>query len=471
MQPASPESPFFRAEGPHRPFKEGVEFAVGLTLEYDHGLLHEVGYDVIGEKTRLATLVKDAILARIGASITPVHWLSLDLGIPFALFERGDKPVNYSITPHTVAPAGVGDLRAGVHFRPIDAQKLGLIVGGYFWAPFGSQPAYLSDARPRAEVDIGVAGEAGPIIYGCTVNIAPGLFGRRNGDRAALACAGHYMVTPAISIGLEPSFALINYTNTKDQDSFSTIIEPLAAARIRAGGFRFGVGLGPGFGGAAGAAQVRAMLNFAYVGLGKPPKPPPPPPSDRDIDKIIDKEDACPDEAGAPNQDPKLNGCPQHDRDADGIDDAADFCPDRTGIAHPNPKANGCPDSDNDTLPDPIDSCINEPGPSPSGCPKYARLTNSGFQINPPIEFGRDEKLTADGRAALEEIAATMRANPKIEQVSLGIGTKGANNKLSDKRAQEVLLVFRAGNLDSSRYEVVLRDDLRGGNVVVRLIR
>ena len=64
-----------------------------------------------------------------------------------------------------------------------------------------------------------------------------------------------------------------------------------------------------------------------------------------------------------------------------------------------------------------------------------------------------------------------MRANPKIEQVSIGIGTKGANNKLSDKRAQEVLLVLRAGNLDSSRYEVVLRDDLRGGSVVVRLIR
>ena len=28
-------------------------------------------------------------------------------------------------------------------------------------------------------------------------------------------------------------------------------------------------------------------------------------------------------------------------------------------------------------------------------------------------------------RAALEEIAATMRANPKLEQVSIAIGTKG----------------------------------------------
>jgi transposase len=64
-----------------------------------------------------------------------------------------------------------------------------------------------------------------------------------------------------------------------------------------------------------------------------------------------------------------------------------------------------------------------------------------------------------------------MRANPKIEQVSIGVGTKGAPAKLSDKRAQEILLILRAGNLDESRYEVLLRDDLKAGNVLVRLVR
>src|SRR6185295_7267630 len=147
------------------------------------------------------------------------------VGIPFALFENGDKPPkDYPFATHAAAPAGVGDLRAGFHIRPIEAKKLGLIVGGHFWAPFGSRPAFLSDGRFRAEVDIGVAGEVGPITYGCTVNIAPGIFGRRNGDRAALACAGHYMLTPAFSIGLEPSFALINYTTTNNKEVFSAII-------------------------------------------------------------------------------------------------------------------------------------------------------------------------------------------------------------------------------------------------------
>ena len=39
---ASPESAFFRAEGPHAPFAEGVEFAAGVTFEYGRGLLREV---------------------------------------------------------------------------------------------------------------------------------------------------------------------------------------------------------------------------------------------------------------------------------------------------------------------------------------------------------------------------------------------------------------------------------------------
>jgi OmpA-OmpF porin, OOP family len=36
----------------------------------------------------------------------------------------------------------------------------------------------------------------------------------------------------------------------------------------------------------------------------------PPPPPDRDHDGIPDAVDACPDEPGFPNKDPKMNGCP-----------------------------------------------------------------------------------------------------------------------------------------------------------------
>ena len=122
-------------------------------------------------------------------------------------------------------------------------------------------------------------------------------------------------------------------------------------------------------------------------------------------------------------------------------------------------------------LPDPIDECVNEPGQPPDGCPKRARLTSGGFKVDPPSEFGLGDRLPSSARAALEEIAATMRANPKVEKISISIGTKGVRSAVSDKRAKEILLVLRAANLDSNRYEVVLRDDMRPGSVQVRRVK
>jgi hypothetical protein len=370
----------------------------------------------------------------------------------------------------------VGDLRIGVHFRPIDKQQLGLIVGGRVWAPFGTQATYLSDGTFRGELDVGVAGEFERALYGCTVNLSPGVFIHRPGDRFAAECAGYYKINAMAAVGLEPTIELVTQSKiglggTANTTAIGVIFEPLIAARLRFGGFRVGVGLGPGLGSGMGAADVRLLINGAYVGLGKPPKTAPVGPPDRDLDKIPDDVDACPDEAGLPNKDPKRNGCPTHDRDGDGIPDEDDFCPDRPGIPYPDPKANGCPDTDNDGLPDPIDPCVNEPGPPPTGCPKYARLGPNGFTITPPIAFGTREKLSEANRAALQEIAATLRANPKIEQVSISVGTKGAKAATSDKRAREILLALGAANLDSTRYEVVLREDLRAGLVEVRLVK
>lgn len=472
MQAASPESAFVRAEGPHAPFTEGVELAVGASLDYGHGVLHEVGVDDKGEKHALATIVNDALIARVGASITPLHWLSFDLSMPFGLLEKGDKAKPYGLSriDDVQAPA-LGDLRVDAHARVYDTLPFGFFLGGRFWAPTGGELSYLSDKNFRAEVDLGVAGELTSLLYGCTFSIAPGFFAKRAGDRLAAGCAVHVKLAPFVSLGVEPSFAVFEQVDAAGKARTAILIEPLGAVRFRFGGFRVGLAAGPGLGGAPGGASVRGLLNLAYVGGGKPPPPPPVGPADRDLDKVLDKDDACPDEAGTASRDPKLNGCPSHDRDGDGIRDDEDFCADRAGIPFDDPKANGCPDSDNDGVPDPIDQCKNEPGVAPQGCPRFARLATAGFQVTPPIEFGRDEKLSSDARAALEEIAGTMRANPKIEQISIGIGTKGAPAKLADKRAQAILLILRAGNLDESRYEVVLRDDLKAGAVLVRLVR
>jgi hypothetical protein len=257
-----------------------------------------------------------------------------------------------------------------------------------------------------------------------------------------------------------------------DARRVGVLVEALAAMRLRMGIVRLGLAGGPVLGDVAGTGELRAIFNFALVGGARPPPPrrPPEPTTDRDFDAITDAADACPDEAGPDSRDRALRGCPARDSDGDGLRDEEDACRDRAGVKHADARANGCPDRDNDTVPDPIDSCAAEPGVDPFGCPKHARLEGSRFKITPPIRFAND-KLTREGRAALEEVAATMRANPKIEQVSVGLGTRGASAESADARAKEILIVFRAGYLDSSRYEVVLRDDLRAGVVEIRVVR
>jgi hypothetical protein len=186
LQLASPESVFFRTEGPHNPMAEGVEFAAGLTFEYGHGLLHEVVVDTSGKPTAGgATLVDNALLARVSGSITPLHWLSFDLSLPFALVETGSAPQTIKGFLAPAGTEGVGDLRIGAHFRVLDKKDINVLLGGRVWAPFGTQTSYLSDHHFRAEIDVAVAGDVGNYLYGCTANVAPGFFAQRAGDRIA----------------------------------------------------------------------------------------------------------------------------------------------------------------------------------------------------------------------------------------------------------------------------------------------
>lgn len=477
MQPASPESPFFRAEGPHESQTEGVEYAVGVTADFGTGLVRATEVDSAGGEKDLPDPVEQALLLHIGGSINPAHWFEIDVSLPVALMEKGGLAEDETarVAREEVsgpsAPA-IGDLRAGLHFRPVDTRKFGLILGGHFFAPLGSEGAYLSDKVYRGEADLGFAGEGETVRYGCTFSVAPGFFLERNGDRVAAACALHFRATDFLSVGVEPTAAMFIDLDRNDEVARQLLIEPMGAARLRFGGFSVGLGAGPGFGGAPGTAEIRGLLSVGYVGGGRAERVQvvDGKPGDRDLDQIPDNVDACPTEAGPDSKNAETRGCPSLDQDGDGVRDDEDWCPERAGVRHPDPKASGCPDVDNDDLPDPIDACPNEPGKPPSGCPQRARLGRDGFRVDPPIVFV-DGNLSPESVAALEEIAATVRANPKIEMVSIGLGAKGARPELTDKRARNIILVLRTGALDANRYEVVLKEELPAGVVQFRVVR
>lgn len=483
LQPASPDSMFLRAEGPHDKRPGMTEVGLSLGVDYAEAPLRVVLVDQAGGSEDVTKVVDRALVLRASASFSPVYWMWIDLQAPFSLFEQ--TPITGTALTYAgqaIRPAsspGLGDLRAGLHFRPVDTPSFDLVLGGRYWAPVGSKDAYLSDGRFRAEADVGVAGRVGPIAYGCTLSVAPTFFTERDGDRAAASCAVHGFAMPSLSFGLEPSFAVYRdirdaqSTGTKPLSALTYQVEPIVAARFSYKDFAISLAGGPGFGDAPGTPQVRGMLTLSYRIDGKPkPVVAPSKPTDLDLDGIPNDTDACPEEAGPDNADQKRRGCPFLDLDGDLVPDQDDACPNAPGTVSKVATANGCPDADNDLLPDPIDQCKNEPGDEKTGCPTYARLDKKGFTVNPPIAFAEGSAtLSKQAKAGLEEVAATMRANPKIGHLSIGLGTKGAPGPVSDKRAEQISLVIRNMNVDPQRFEVVLLENVKSGVVELKLVR
>ena len=203
-------------------------------------------------------------------------------------------------------------------------------------------------------------------------------------------------------------------------------------------------------------------------------------PIDSDHDGVWDGLDKCPDTPAGATVD--ANGCP-HDSDGDGVFDGIDQCPntptgtpvDATGCPLDSDKdgvpdnldkcpntpagikvdANGCPiehDSDGDGVPDSRDRCPNTPPgskvdqfgcvllfevtPAPPGAPP-ARPTLILQGVN--FQTGRSI-LTRESYAVLDQVAASLVANPEI-RIEIAGYTDSTGRKLTNMR----LSMGRAG--------------------------
>lgn len=159
------------------------------------------------------------------------------------------------------------------------------------------------------------------------------------------------------------------------------------------------------------------------------------PEEDRDKDGIIDKEDACPDEAGTA----ATNGCP--DRDGDGVADKMDACPDKAGPADKQ----GCPDSDGDGIADNVDRCPTVPGvESMRGCPELKEETKKLFaKALTGIQFETGKStIKKSSYSILDQVVGVMNENPaynlEIHGHTDSQGDDAKNMTLSDSRAAAV---------------------------------
>lgn len=272
----------------------------------------------------------------------------------------------------------------------------------------------------------------------------------------------------------------------------ATPVEALLGLRYRlARTVGLSLGLGRGILRGVGAPALHGVLAFELTPQAsavEPLRPPAPyvPPPDRDGDQIADAEDHCAEEAEDKDGFADRDGCPDPDNDFDSVPDATDKCPmereDKDGIDDGDgcpdldddgdrisgatdkcPKeaedldgfedADGCPDLDDDRdgVPDSSDKCPRQPETindvdNQDGCPDsgFAAVLLAAERIDlmMPVSFvGQSAKLAPSSLSVLDQVAATLRANPDIARLRIGVHVhpRGRQDQaLTDRRAAAV---------------------------------
>lgn len=152
---------------------------------------------------------------------------------------------------------------------------------------------------------------------------------------------------------------------------------------------------------------------------------------DRDGDRVLDRDDYCPDLFGNPPR-----GCPEvciDDRDGDGLADPADSCPDQPESRNGFEDADGCPDE----VP-----------------PELAELSG----VIEGIKFDTDKATIKPGsRANIDKAVEVMKKFPEIRVRITGhtdsIGGYRHNVDLSQRRAKSVKRYMVGNGIDQSRIE------------------
>ena len=236
-------------------------------------------------------------------------------------------------------------------------------------------------------------------------------------------------------------------------------------------------------------------LDLAIGSVGGPPPPPPEPEpedDDRDGDRILNHNDACPEEGEDVDGYEDEDGCPELDNDADGLVDAADACPreaedmdgyedsdgcperdnDGDGVADvddacPNEIgvgiARGCPepDRDGDGVVDRMDNCPEEAGPRENhGCleEQFVEIQEDRLVITQIIYFRTNRDVIEDRSfPLLAQIANVLNSHPEITRISIeghtdSRGRARNNLTLSQRRARSVMNhLMTTGGVDASR--------------------
>ncbi len=477
--------------------------AIGAVIDYGHAPL--VAYEADDEVDTL--IVGGQLYGHLGMSLVAADRLRLGVNLPILIYQDGNDAVVNGTEYRYAYTGGVGDLRLAADLRL--AGKFGgpatLALGATLHAPTGDRDSYAGDGKARLSPRLQLAGEALPFVYALRV----GVIGRFQDDDFAGRSYG-----PELDVGAAVGFKVaderlvfgpeLNWATTLIDDSAfrsgNTPSELLFGMHVNVSdAWRLGAGVGPGLSRGAGTPDVRVVGSIEWV---PPPKekqvaPEPdtdgdgildredacpqeagvpnedralhgcPAPVDTDGDGIVDKDDACPEEAGEPNEDLRLHGCPVvKDRDGDGVPDEEDACPDEAGVADPvDASKNGCPlpkDRDGDGILDVDDACPDHAGvahpedPKKHGCPRVI-VERGEIRIMERIEFDTGKAtIRNESDSILEAVRAVLAEHPEIKKVEVqghtdNKGAAGFNKNLSQRRAASVVKWLTDKGIEANR--------------------
>jgi outer membrane protein OmpA-like peptidoglycan-associated protein len=429
----------------------------------------------------LRDIIEHQLFVHVGGSLVLWDRLRLGVNLPILAYQAGEGGTVQGVRFEAKDGAAVGDLRLGADVRLLGAYRdpISLAAGVAVFAPTGSQDAFAGDGKVRVLPRLLLGGDIGNLVYAAKLGVLyrandQGFNGSTKGTEAVVAAAIGYRTSDG-KLVLGPE--LFGSTVITSGDAFfskrETPFELIAGAHYKVtDDVRLGAGFGPGLTRGFGAPQFRGLLSLEWAPEPKkePLVLPPPAPKDRDKDGILDRDDACPDEPGVKNDDPKKNGCPlPGDRDKDGILDVDDACPDEPGEKNDDPEKNGCPrrDTDKDGVFDDEDACVKEPGirttdPTTNGCPPPKDTDKDGI-IDPedacpqqPGERNEDPKKNGCPAARVEQGQIKILERVEFENNSAKIRPE------SDRILNAVLAVMTE-HAEFTKLSVEGHTDNRGG--------
>ena len=343
------------------------------------------------------------------ASVTIARPFAIGLDVPFFVVQTGDASPSF---------AGLDDIRLVPKLRILDdvGDGIGLAIAAEVRVPthagdFSGGTRFPVFA-PRLIVDHRFGALRLGANAGATIREKTTYFNIVAASELAYAAALEYRfggIDGKVALGAELLGGVGLVKSSKEElphELFPFLkYDPSPEVELVGGA---GVGIVAGYG----VPVVRAFLGIVYR----------PTSHDADHDGIPDKEDRCPNEAEDHDRVQDTDGCPEEDADEDGVPDEEDRCPNQKETINGFEDDDGCPDEG----------------------PAKVIVEQGRIRILETVKFktGSDE-LDPQSHSILNQVALTMRANPKIKRIRIEghtdeTGSRERNMELSQQRAESV---------------------------------